>query len=346
MTQLRPTLALVAQRSGYAASTVSLVLNDRPGTRISDKARERIRAAAAELGYSPDPAARGLRTGRTNAVGFISDEVTLTRFASGMVAGAGEAAQQNGRVLIISEVDLAGLTVQDAVEVLLDRRVDSLLIGLMRARLVRVPPVPETVPTVVVNGVGTWDVPADEGLPQLGSVLPDERAAGRKAVEYLLASGHSAIALIGMHPAHLDPEVSVTIGPRFEGIAQAMNDAGLEFVAEVAARHWDPPQGRRALRRILETSAPTAVICANDRLAFGVYQEAQALGISIGYDLSVISFDDEDLAGYLDPGLTTVRIPHREMGEIAVRMVQSGRLREELVPMQLVERHSVADLTR
>ena len=346
MPRERPTLAQVAEQSGYAASTVSLVLNDRPGTRISQEARDKIRAAADALGYAPDPGARGLRTGRTDAVGFVSDEVTVTRFASSMVTGAVEAVQQDGHVLIISEVGVGNLETQGAVDVLLDRRVDALVVGLMRARQVRVPRSAGRIATVVANGVGKWDSPAQfqDSPPALGSVLPDEYSAGRKAVDYLVASGHTSIALIGRHPAHLDPEVSVTIPARFAGMDEAMAAAGLKFVADESVREWEPAGGRRALREILKVASPTAVICANDRMAFGVYQEAVRKGLRIGVDLSVISFDDEALASYLEPGLTTIRIPYREMGEIAVRMAKSGRLRDELIPMPLVERHSVAFL--
>ena len=154
MPRERPTLAQVAEQSGYAASTVSLVLDDRPGTRISQEARDKIRAAADALGYAPDPGARGLRTGRTDAVGFVSDEVTVTRFASSMVTGAVEAVQQDGHVLIISEVGVGNLETQGAVDVLLDRRVDALVVGLMRARQVRVPRSAGRIATVVANGVG------------------------------------------------------------------------------------------------------------------------------------------------------------------------------------------------
>ena len=99
----RVTLAQVAKRSGYSPTTVSLVLADRPGTRIAEATAEKIRATAAEMGYSADPRARSLRTGRSETLGFISDKVTITRYASAMIAGAVNQAQADGRVVLISE---------------------------------------------------------------------------------------------------------------------------------------------------------------------------------------------------------------------------------------------------
>lgn len=334
MARRRVTLKDVAKHVGYSETTVSLVLNGRQGTRIAEDTADKIRTAAQHLGYSPDPAARGLRMGSTNAVGFISNEVMTTRFASDMITGAIGAAQDLGQVMIMSEIGVGDLPIEVAAQTLIDRRVGALVVGQMRARQVVLPEVTGEVPTVIVNGLS-------EQTP--GSVLPDEYQGGWDAVEHLLAAGHTRIARIGWHPSFLDPQVSVTIAQRFAGMDQRMEKAALSFCAQSYTTAWEAPEGKARLAEVLD-SHPTAVICANDRLAFGVYQAAAATGLAVGEDLSVISFDDEQLASYLEPGLTTVRIPYREMGEEGVRMALERQLRAIRVPMPLVERQSVAKL--
>lgn len=340
MTRRRVTLKDVAKHVGYSESTVSLVLNDRQGTRIAASTAAKIRAGAAELDYSPDPSARGLRLGSTNAIGFISNEVMTTRFASAMITGAVARAQHHGQVLIMSEIGVGNLPFEVAARTLLDRRVGALVVGQMRAREVTLPETISEVPTVVVNGYAK---------AVAGSVLPDEFQAGWDAIDYLLKRGHRRLARIGWDESFRDPMVSATISKRFAGMNERMNQEDLEFVAEFNTAAWEAPSGKAALSQILSRCAPgtepTAVVCANDRLAFGVYQGAVEVGLEVGTDLSVISFDDEQLASYLEPGLTTMRLPYQEMGELGVEMALGAELRRVLVPMPLIERSSVQDLT-
>ena len=109
------------------------------------------------------------------------------------------------------------------------------------------------------------------------------------------------------------------IGRRFAGLDDAMAQASLYFVAEQHVRDWDPAPGRIAALELLRTTELTAVVTANDRLAFGVYQAATELGLSVPKDLSIMSFDDEQLAEYLN--LTTMRLPYEEMGRFAANWV-------------------------
>lgn len=337
MTDRRPTLADVAERSGMSKTAVSLVLNDRPGSRLSAEASERIRAAAAELGYKPNPAAQSLRLGKTRSVGFISDEVTLTRYASGMIKGVLQAARSFDHTVIISETegDLAG--VAEAMESMMDRRVDGLVVGLMGARLVDLPRPSRDLPMVIVNGRTPSGVP---------SVLPDEHAAGRAVASELLSAGHRRIGIIGRLPdIARDLRKSVTIGARFAGIDDVFEQAGIRPV-DVVLEGWSPAIGHRAAREMFaEHPGLTAVIAANDNVAFGIYQALAELGLSVPGDVSVISFDDEELAGILRPGLTTAHLPYEEMARIGVEMVLGQReLIDVKMDMPLIRRGSVARL--
>lgn len=337
----RVTLAQVAERSGYSPTAVSFVLSGREGTRISETTANKIRQTADEMGYSPDPRARALRTGKSEAIGFISNDVIVTRYASAMVVGAIDRAELADRVMLISESG-GSRNQSQAIEALLERRVDGLLVGLMGTRLVEVPDEARSIPTIVVNGIA-------RGFP---GIVPDEDAAGYDAAKYLIDAGHTKIGLIGRPDLESDYAGLLILHRRFEGIDRAMKEAGLSFVAEYRTREWEPAAGLVASRKILEDNEVTALLCANDRLSFGAYQAAAQLGLSIPADLSIMSFDDEQLAGYLTPGLTTMRLPYEEMGRFGTDWVlrqadssgpRGGNNEEEfLVPMPLVERGSVA----
>lgn len=332
----RATLADVAERAGMSKAAVSMILNDRPGSRLSAAAADRVRAAAAELDYRPNPAARVLRRGKTQTIGFISDQVTLTRHASGLIGGALEVAKAHQRTVLIAETggDADGLA--DAFETMIDHRVDGILIGLLGARIIDVPETSAEVPLVMVNGRSSADHP---------SVLPDEGAAGYAVARKLVDAGHRRIGLVGDLPDEIvtDLRRSATIGLRFAGIRRAFDEAGIS-PARVPISDWKPGPGYDAATDLLSRHPDvTAILAANDEVALGVYQVLLERGHRIPHDVSVISFDDEVLAGYQRPGLTTARLPYPEIGALGATMLLGEReLGHELVPMPLIERESVA----
>ncbi|WP_040160025.1 LacI family DNA-binding transcriptional regulator [Nigerium massiliense] len=338
--QSRVTLADIARYTGLSTATVSMALNNAPGSRIPEATAMRVRQVADELGYVPNATARNLRAGRTATIGFLSDEVTVTRFASAMLRGILDVAEERDHMVMIMETDRRPERIADAVRSFKERGTDGLVVGLMVARQITLPSPQRPVPRVVINGT------ADGCL----SILPDEFAGGYDAVRYLLERGHRRIALIGRHVTPPLPPISVTIGRRMEGIDRAMSDAGLSFVDEHRGAAWEPDLGYQGAREILSrTDDVTAVLAANDRIAFGVYQAAAERGLRIPDDLSVMSFDDEQLAGMLRPGLTTMRLPYREMGGLGATRVLETLSRgertlppgEQLLSMPLIERTSV-----
>jgi LacI family transcriptional regulator len=333
-TARRVTIADVARASGMSRAAVSLILNDRPGTGLSEEAAARVRAAADRLGYRPDPAAQSLRLGRSKSIGFISDQVTLTRYATAMLRGALDEAQAHGRIVLMAETRGDPGILAQSVEAMLDRRVDGLMFGLMSARLIDVPAIPPDTPRVIVNGKTAGGDP---------SILPEERAAGYAVAAHLLRAGHRRIGVIGDLP-HLmhDPRGSVTIPDRFAGIAAAFDEAGVR-PERVTVSDWQPADGYHGVHRLLAKHPDlTAILACNDNVAFGVYQALMQLGRSVPDDMSVISFDDEELAEYQRPGLTTAQLPYEEMGRRGVRMLLGGlEPADELVPVHLIERESV-----
>lgn len=335
----RATLADVAALSGMSKAAVSLVLNNRPGTRLSAEAAERIRAAAAELDYRPNPAAQVLRSGRNRTIGFISDEVTITRYASNMIVGALAAARDKDHVVLMAETEGDPHALNEAVGAMLDRRVDGIAIALMGARMVDVSPTTAPTPLVIINGLTTDDHP---------SVLPDEHAAGITVARAVLEAGHRRIGIVG----ELDPAVmsdlrrTATIGLRFAAINATLARAGVS-PARAPMVHWTPQNAFEATMQLL-TAHPnlTALIAANDNVAFGIYQALTHLRRDIPGDVSVISFDDEDVASYHRPGLTTARLPYDEMGRLGIDMLLgTSEPDHALVPMPLIRRASVRTIS-
>ena len=333
----RATLADVAERAGVSKTAVSLVLNNRPGSRLSTDVADRVHAAAAELNYRPNPAARSLRLGKTHIVGFISDDVAITRYASAMIRGALDVAQQYDYTVLIAETGSDPGRREHVVQAMLDRRPDSLVFGLMGAKEIDVPDSTKGLPVVVLNGSSSAKHP---------SVVPAEFEAGVEVAELLIESGHRRIGIVGYPPPVLfDPRVSSTIGERLAGIESVLDRAGITVTATVEHQHWEPHHGYQATQQILDSHPEiTALICMNDRLSFGAYQALHERGLHVPDDISIASFDDDEIASYLRPQLTTAGIPYERMGREAMAMLLDAtipRPAQLLVPMPLQRRASV-----
>jgi LacI family transcriptional regulator len=333
----RATLADVARRAGLSKTAASMVLNGREGTRLSVEAHQRVFAAAEELGYRPNVAARSLRTRKTATIAFVSDIVATTRFAGGLIRGALDAARERDHVLLITETQGDAAFERYAIEAMLDRQVDGVIYAAMATRRLTVPPAILGGPVVLLNATSADNLP---------SVLPDDELAGRSITEALLKQGHrDRIGLIGRNRLkERDPEVSLAAEARLRGIRQALATAGAKLYAEPSSREWLPEHGYTAMRAILnQPAAPTAVICMNDRLAFGAYQAIADAGLSVPADISIVSFDDDPIASWLRPGLFTAALPHEQMGRRAVEILLDGQAGEPcVVPMPLRRRRSIA----
>lgn len=339
MSTKRVTLADVAARAGVSKTAVSLILNNRPGSRLSDDAVARVHEAAEALRYRPNPAARSLRLGRTTTIGFISDEVTVTRFASAMIRGLLDVADEHDHGVLIAETGQHPKRFEEALEFMIDRQVEGIAFGSLTAREIDLRPLPPTIRTVGVNCTSAT---------LQATVLPAEEVAGRAIAESLLNAGHRRIAIIGNAPvACSDPRISVTIPLRLEGIDAALRDAGVEPVAVLDFEEWEPWHGYDATSELLRSGTPfTALICLNDRIAFGAQQALQKAGLEVPDDVSIASFDDDEIASYMRPGLTTARLDYEQMGRRAMELLlgPDTPAGQHLVPMGIQVRGSVAPL--
>jgi LacI family transcriptional regulator len=328
----------VASAAGVSIATVSAALNDVESARISAGTQQRVREAAASLGYVPNRLAQGLRVQRSGTIGFIGDTVATTPFAVGMILGALEAARAADRVVLLMNTEADRDLEARELATLLQHQVDGVLYATMWHRSVEVPAVLRDTPVVLVD--------AESADPTVFSVVPDEVAGAVTAVDELLGHGHRRIAFIN----NADPQLAAT--GRLEGYKRALEQAGIAVDPALIVTVTDlgPEGGYRAARQLLELpERPTGVFCFRDLMAMGVYRAALEAGLDIPRDLSVVGFDDMELvASGLFPGLTSVALPHYEMGAWGVQqllaLIESPSERAEQVKLcgQLVRRRSVA----
>ncbi len=303
----------VAQAAGVSVSTVSLVLNDVPGARITEATRKRVQEAAAELSYVPSTLARGLRLQRTGTIGVVSDEIASTPHSGRIIAGAHEAASRLGLTLLLVDTGPDRADEVREIESLLRRQVDGILYAAMYHRELSVPVALRGVPTVLVD--------ASTAAEGYSWVVPDEEAGGHAAAEVLLDAGHRHIGFINNRD-----DIPASRG-RLAGFRRAHHERGVPLDDALIATTADSEtaRGYEAARQLLEgrgDASPTALFCFNDRVAMGAYRAAAELGLRIPEDLSVVGFDDQQLISEgLHPQLTTVALPHFEMGARAVQLL-------------------------
>ena len=335
-----PSIAAVAAAAGVSPTTVSHALSGSRSVRA--ETRERVIRVAEELGYTPNRLASGLRLQRTGVIGLASDHIATTPFAGLIVQGAQEAARERGAVLMV--VDSEGDPELEARQLrsLIDHRVDGILLARMFHQHVPRPDALGSTPAVLVDAVpeSGWHVP---------SIAPEEHSIATVAVEHLVEHGHRRIGLA------MTTDDSLASRGREAGFHTALAEAGLGGTAPLVGRgSSDAAGGRSAGRRLLDRAAaerPTAIFCFNDQMAMGVYQAASALGLAVPADCSVVGVDDLGIvAAALDPGLTTVALPHREMGRWGMAtlldLIDAGGQVDEAEQVrlrcELVERASVA----
>jgi LacI family transcriptional regulator len=331
MATRRVTLLDVARRAGVSRTAASFVMTGRRDMRISAETEERVLRAARELSYRPNLMARSLRTRQTQTIGLVSDTIATEPFAGEIVRGSVATALIHKHLLFIGETGGDREVEKRVVQDMLDRGVDGFLYASMYTREARPPAALRGHPLVMVNCVGPG-----RSCP---AVIPDEPEAGRDAVRILLDAGHrDHIYVVG------EPAPDVHAGrERVTGILQILSSLGIDLAGWVECLWWPEP-AYEAVHRFLDAgNRPTALICLNDRIAFGAYQAIQDAGLHIPDDVSVVSFDDSDLACWLRPQLTSVAIPHFELGRRAVELLLAPQRPKVLrVPMPLRKRASVA----
>lgn len=328
----------VAAKAGVSQATVSLVMNDRQGVRLSQATRQRVFAAARELGY--ELVKRGPRPASNDKtiIGFVVDEISTDPWMALAFDGAREKAWEFGLTVTLA-VTRGGNDMKDQVlGMVCQQPILGLIYGTILTR--RIKPAHHLFehPTVLLNCY-------DEHR-RLPSVLPADLLGGRTATERLIRSGHRRIGLIsgqtGLEGA----------SERQRGYRQALvsHDIGFD-PALVYPGNWEPDSGYAGTKALMAlANPPTAIFCANDLMALGCLEALKELALAVPKDVAVIGFDDREVAQYTHPPLTTLILPQYDMGACAAEILieraadMTKRPQQIKVECPLVERASVGPL--
>lgn len=302
------TMRDVAKAAGVSVATVSHVVNDKPGARIGADARRRVHEAVAELGYRPNALAKTLSQGTSRFIGLVADAIATTPFAGQIIQGAQDEAWKHGYVLLVANTDGNEAAENDAIAMMLEHQVHGILYSTWYHREIVVPEVLHQADTVLVDCFAEGS-----GLP---AVVPDEEQGGRTATEELLAAGHRRIAFINT----TTPSPART--GRLAGYRAALEAAGIEFDESLVFPAVPEQEGGYAATASILGSTASAVFCHNDRVAMGLYDGLREHGMRIPDDIAVMGFDNQDvIAAHLRPPLSTVALPHYELGAAGVRLL-------------------------
>ena len=326
-----PKLQDVADAAGVSTATVSRCLNE--PEKVVEKTRTRVMQAVQELGYAPNFNARSLAAGRSHTIGAIIPTMENAIFAEGMQAFQ-ERLQAAGYTLLIASSSYDAAIEADAIRTLVARGADALLlIGYDRD-----PTLYRFLETQGVPAMVAWTHSAGGALPSIGF---DNRAAMAALVRHAIGLGHRRIGMISART-----DANDRARARVAGARSAMADARLPEL-EVVETTYGIANGEAAFERLLSRAPDlTLVLCGNDVLAAGAIRRAHALGIAVPDQVSVTGFDDIALSQVVTPSLTTVRVPHRAMGEAAadalVAMLKGEGARSALLSTDLMLRDSLA----
>ncbi|WP_246661863.1 MULTISPECIES: LacI family DNA-binding transcriptional regulator [unclassified Rhizobium] len=321
-TMKRPTMSDIASQVGVSHATVSLVLNEAPGKRVSEKVRERVLAVAAELGYQKTAPANDPIGG---IIVLLIDDLMASQHAAPLIEGVRSAAEEQG---------LAALTVVtggqvEFAESILDYLGRRQIVGVIYATLITqlAPVLPSNLgnyPAVLLN--------CHQQRAEFSSIIPGDHAGGYAATEALIKAGHRRIAMIDAGRQRLE-----AARDRLSGYRQALTTYDIAVDPElILSEAWSLDLGREKMLQLLDLPLPpTAVFCFSDRVAMGAYDAIRMRGLRIPDDISVVGFDDESLARKILPPLTTLKLPHEDMGRWAVSELLEKVMQPKKPPVRL-----------
>lgn len=302
------TMREVAKAAGVSIATVSHVVNDKPGARIGPDARRRVLEAVAQLGYRPNVLAKTLSSGSSRFIGIVADAIATTPFAGQIITGAQDEARRHGYVLLVANTEGDRAAERDTIAMMLEHQVVGILYSTWYHREVVIPDLLPEADAVLVDCYA-----ADGSLP---AVVPDEEQGGRAATELLIEAGHRRIAFVNTttpSPARVG---------RLSGYRSALAAAGIEPDPRLVLSTHPEQEGGYAVADQVLASGATAVFCHNDRVAMGLYDRLRERGTRVPEDMSVVGFDNQQvIAAHLRPPLTTVALPHYQMGATSVRVL-------------------------
>ncbi|WP_027032461.1 LacI family DNA-binding transcriptional regulator [Mesorhizobium loti] len=343
----RVTMTDIARAAGCSQATVSFVLNNSPGIRLSQQTRNRVVEAARALGYSA-PAFSALQKpvaafegpafdGLDGVIGFAVDQLATSPEAVVAIEGARQASWNAGNVLLVAQTMGDAVMEPRAIQALTRRGISALIYMTIFTREITAPDFLYSldIPVILLNCYT-----ADYAFP---AVVPSEIAGGQSSTRHLISHGHRRIATITGEPWMQAAQ------DRLKGYRRALATADIPFDGELVVEgDWSASAGYAATVKLLALKdRPTAIFCQNDRTAIGCYEALKEAGLHIPQDISVVGYDDEEIARHLFPPLTTSILPHMAMGQWAIEQLEApsppGRGRYPITKLEcpLVERESV-----
>lgn len=301
----KPTMMDVAARAGVSQATVSLVLNGSAGARLSDATKEKVREVADELGYKLARRAPKKTAVSGKSIVFVADEVATDPWTPMIFDGARAKALEFGVTMTMSVMRGEGDHEEQLLQQMSLQPHLGVIYATMLTRLIRPPKPLFDIPSVLVN--------CYDKQRKLPSILPGEVLGGRTATQHLLRAGCKRVALIN------GQEGIDASRDRLRGYRQALISSDIPFdPALVYPGNWEPSAGYEGTMhlRSLE-NPPDGIFCANDMMALGCYDALRELGLRIPQDVAVVGFDDREIAQFMRPPLTTLVLPHYEMGALA-----------------------------
>ena len=331
----------VAEIAGVSIATVSRCINN--PAQLRERTRARVQAAILETGYSPNTIAQSFRRGRTNVIMVVMPSIG-DPFFTDVMRGIRSVVSEHGYSIIINETNFNTMTAEEIGAIMVSRQADGFILlasifpfgneVLARAEKRSQP---------VVIGCETISA----SLADIPSVHIDNVAAAREATDFLISNGHKKIAFIS------GQSTSLLTKDREFGYRAAMHKAQLAIEEGwVLEGNLSIEGAGKACSKLLRHSErPTAIFCANDEMALGCMHEIKRQGLSVPEDISVMGFDDIRYAQVMDPALTTIAQPARQIGErVAVRLfkaIETGNQPNNqpvILPHKLIVRESVATL--
>jgi len=304
----------IAQTAGVSHPTVSRALNNSP--LINEETRARIKAIALEMGYIPNAVARSLKAQRSGTMGLVVTSLT-DPFFSEVMAGVDEVASEAGLSMFVTASHNDPEREMEVIETFHRRRVEGIIVAASRLssryhqRLERI-----QVPIVLINQH------TEDTQPRFHSVAFDEQAGAKLAAEHLLSLGHRRIGYLGLGNRQRSNRL------RLAGYREALREAGIDADPAWALVVPEDEIQERGDNEVGESSCPsllnggvTAVLCYNDRVAIGALEACRNHGLAVPRTVSIVGFDDVELARWVSPTLTTIRQPRLQMGCVAMKMM-------------------------
>lgn len=343
------TIKEIAKECHVSTTTVSNILNGRPN--VSEKTREKVLRTVQERGYQPDYVARGLRKKKTNVIGIIAEDIC--QFSTpAIMEGIMKYCEERKYRTMIQNLRLYARwgefwyenegayrsVLESVIQEMLSIKAEGLIYVAGHARVIRYFMEETPIPTVAAY--------AYTHSPYTPAVVVDDEKAACDLTQYLISRGHRKIGVIA------GKADNIHTGSRLRGYQKALFEENILYNPNwVHYGNWDRAFGYRYAGEVVADGA-TAVFCMNDKMAGGAYDYFREHGIRVGEDISVVGFDNQDLAQYCYPGLTTMKIGLGEIGAGAAGILLDrlesekdgetpAEVLEKKIPCSLIERESV-----